>query len=106
MASAASAADLSGVVPTCPGWTVTRLVRHTGIVHRWATQIVATRAAARIEQRDLDVGLPDSEAGYPSMARGRGGTARRRATRGGARYPSLGVGPGAVVRLVGAANAA
>ena len=66
MASAASAADLSGAVPTCPGWTVTRLVRHTGIVHRWATQIVATRAAARIEQRDLDVGLPDSEAGYPS----------------------------------------
>ena len=66
MASAASAADLSAAVPTCPGWTVTRLVRHTGIVHRWATQIVATRAAARIEQRSLDVGLPDSAAGYPS----------------------------------------
>ena len=45
MASVASAADLSAAVPTCPGWTVTRLVRHTGIVHRWATQIVATRAA-------------------------------------------------------------
>jgi uncharacterized protein (TIGR03083 family) len=66
MASVASGAGLSAVVPTCPGWTVARLVKHTGIIHRWATEIVATRAAARIEQRDLDVGLPDSEAGYPS----------------------------------------
>lgn len=66
MASVASGAGLSAVVPTCPGWTVARLVKHTGIIHRWATEIVATRAAARIEQRDLDVRLPDSEAGYPS----------------------------------------
>ena len=51
MASVASGAGLSAAVPTCPGWTVARLVRHTGIIHRWATEIVATRAAARIEQR-------------------------------------------------------
>jgi uncharacterized protein (TIGR03083 family) len=66
MASVASGAGLSAVVPTCPGWTVARLVKHTGIIHRWATEIVSTRAAARIEQRALDVGLPDSEADYPS----------------------------------------
>jgi len=66
MAAAASEAGVSAVVPTCPGWTVARLARHTGIVHRWATEIVATRAGARIEQRSLDVGLPASDAGYPA----------------------------------------
>ena len=106
MASVASGAGLSAVVPTCPGWTVARLVKHTGIIHRWATEIVATRAAARIEQRDLDVGLPDSEAGYPSWLAAGAAPLGRRATRGGAGYPGLGVGSGAVVRLVGAADAA
>jgi len=66
MALAASEAGASAVVPTCPGWTVARLVKHTGIIHRWVTEIVATRADARIDQRSLDVGLPDSDAGYPA----------------------------------------
>ena len=45
MASVASGGRTVGaVVPTCPGWTVADLAKHTGIIHRWATEIVATRA--------------------------------------------------------------
>lgn len=33
----AAVTDLEAPVPTCPGWTVRDLVRHTGKVHRWAT---------------------------------------------------------------------
>lgn len=33
------------VIPHCPGWDVTGLVRHLGGVHRWATAIVRTGAA-------------------------------------------------------------
>ena len=65
MAAVAAGMDPGAPVATCPGWTVARLVKHTGIVHRWAESIVATRASARIEQRDLEVGLPAAEASYP-----------------------------------------
>ena len=64
MASAVSGADLSGTVPTCPGWTMGRLVAHIGVVHRWATQIVATRATAPVDRRDLDTGFPDEDSGW------------------------------------------
>ena len=40
--------DISAPVVTCPEWTITDLTRHTGLVHRWVTKIVATRADARI----------------------------------------------------------
>jgi uncharacterized protein (TIGR03083 family) len=33
---AAGAAGLGAAVPTCPGWDVTQLVIHQGMVHRWA----------------------------------------------------------------------
>jgi uncharacterized protein (TIGR03083 family) len=42
------APDITAAVPTCPGWTVAELAQHTGMIHRWATTIVATRAAGRI----------------------------------------------------------
>lgn len=64
MASAVSAADLSVPVPTCPGWTIGRLIAHTGVVHRWATEIVATRATAPIDHRALDAGFPAEGAGW------------------------------------------
>jgi uncharacterized protein (TIGR03083 family) len=65
MAAAAAGASPASAVPTCPGWTIAKLVKHTGIVHRWATQIVSTRASDRVDQRDLDAGLPASDAAYP-----------------------------------------
>jgi uncharacterized protein (TIGR03083 family) len=47
-AAVADAPDLAADVPSCPGWTVEDLARHTGTVHRWVTKIVQTRATARI----------------------------------------------------------
>jgi uncharacterized protein (TIGR03083 family) len=52
-------------VPACPGWDLAKLVKHTGIVHRWATTIVASRATEPLAQSALDVGLPADRAQYP-----------------------------------------
>ena len=37
-------ADLRASVPPCPGWSLGNLVRHIGGGHRWAEEIVRTRA--------------------------------------------------------------
>lgn len=39
--------------PSCPDWTVRRLVEHTGIAHRWVTEIVGRRATERVKRREL-----------------------------------------------------
>lgn len=60
LALAAEEAGTGAEVPTCPGWTVGDLVRHTGAVHRWATAFVSERITA---PRRLDVGTePDGDA--------------------------------------------
>ncbi|AYN42679.1 maleylpyruvate isomerase family mycothiol-dependent enzyme [Streptomyces dangxiongensis] len=41
LAAAAGAAGTDAKVPTCPEWQVRDLLRHTGVVHRWAAGIVA-----------------------------------------------------------------
>ena len=49
-------ADLTVRVPTCPDWNVSQLLRHVDGGHRWAAEIVATRAAQPppdVELRDL-----------------------------------------------------
>ncbi|MEW2632898.1 maleylpyruvate isomerase family mycothiol-dependent enzyme [Streptomyces sp. NPDC048389] len=40
LASAAQEAGPAAAVPTCPAWQVRHLLRHTGMVHRWATAFV------------------------------------------------------------------
>ncbi|MDQ1012372.1 uncharacterized protein (TIGR03083 family) [Streptomyces sp. V4I23] len=40
LAAAADAAGPGALVPTCPGWRMRDLLRHTGTVHRWATSFV------------------------------------------------------------------
>ncbi|HEV3380571.1 MAG TPA: maleylpyruvate isomerase family mycothiol-dependent enzyme [Trebonia sp.] len=60
----ADGADPALPVPSCPGWVMAKLVKHTGIVHRWATEIVATRSSDRIDMRALDAGLPAKESDY------------------------------------------
>ena len=42
LATAAVTAGPWADVPSCPGWSVRDLVRHTGGVHRWASGVVAT----------------------------------------------------------------
>ncbi|MGW7277160.1 maleylpyruvate isomerase family mycothiol-dependent enzyme [Streptomyces sp. NPDC054844] len=54
LASAAEAAGVDAKVPTCPGWQVRDLLRHTGMVHRWAAEIVAEGHAGPVP----DGGLP------------------------------------------------
>lgn len=49
-------ADVTVPVPTCPGWNVSQLARHVDGGHRWARDIVATRASeppSDIALRDL-----------------------------------------------------
>ncbi|MFC4504496.1 MULTISPECIES: maleylpyruvate isomerase family mycothiol-dependent enzyme [Streptomyces] len=41
LADAAADAGVDADVPTCPQWKVRDLLRHTGMVHRWATSFVA-----------------------------------------------------------------
>lgn len=55
LASAAEAAGVGAEVPTCPGWRVRDLLRHTGMVHRWAAGFVAEGYTAH----HPDGGLPD-----------------------------------------------
>jgi uncharacterized protein (TIGR03083 family) len=50
----ADAPDIAADVPTCPGWTMADLARHTGTIHRWVTEIVTTRAARRIGHPEAD----------------------------------------------------
>ncbi|MFF7167418.1 maleylpyruvate isomerase family mycothiol-dependent enzyme [Streptomyces sp. NPDC008086] len=41
-------ADMTASVLSCPGWNLGRLLRHVGGDHRWAEEIVRTRAAGPI----------------------------------------------------------
>ena len=43
LASAAEEAGPGSEVPTCPDWQVRDLLRHTGMVHRWASSFVAEK---------------------------------------------------------------
>jgi uncharacterized protein (TIGR03083 family) len=55
--------DLDRPVPTCPGWTFRQLATHVGRGHRWAAQIVATRATTPIPVREVADGkLPPDPA--------------------------------------------
>jgi uncharacterized protein (TIGR03083 family) len=50
--------DPSTPVPACPGWTITKLVKHTGTAQRWACAIVEARATEPVSPKSLDLGLP------------------------------------------------
>ncbi|WEB42858.1 maleylpyruvate isomerase family mycothiol-dependent enzyme [Streptomyces yunnanensis] len=55
-------ADLSATVPTCPDWTLADLARHVGGAHRWAGELVATRATAVIDPTTIPgAGGPDDD---------------------------------------------
>ena len=51
--AAAARTGLDAPVPTCPEWSVADLVRHTGSVHQWVTEIVRTRASEYIDRKTL-----------------------------------------------------
>ncbi|MGW1493281.1 maleylpyruvate isomerase family mycothiol-dependent enzyme [Streptomyces sp. NPDC002402] len=57
LAAAAVEAGPDAMVPTCPGWQVRDLLRHVGMVHRWATAFITeghTEYHPAEERSDLD----------------------------------------------------
>jgi uncharacterized protein (TIGR03083 family) len=65
LATAAAQAGLRAAVPSCPGWQVRDLLRHTSHVHRWATRFVteglAEAAPEPSEAEILAAGPPDAD---------------------------------------------
>jgi uncharacterized protein (TIGR03083 family) len=58
-ADAITGLDPHAPVPTCPEWRVRDLVGHIGQAHRWAAELVRTRAAAPVpDPRDAEPGDP------------------------------------------------
>ncbi len=55
----AERAGLEADVPTCPGWTVRRLVAHQGMVHRWATAVLRAETADADELERAGLASPD-----------------------------------------------
>ncbi len=51
-------ADGSAPVPTCPGWSLTQLLRHVGRGDRWAAQIVRDRLDDYLDPRAVEGGKP------------------------------------------------
>ncbi|MFE5867075.1 maleylpyruvate isomerase family mycothiol-dependent enzyme [Streptomyces roseifaciens] len=58
-------ADPAAPVPSCPGWTLTDLTRHTGSVHRWFTVLLSRRIQQPPTSREVDLHLPEQPDGYP-----------------------------------------
>ncbi|MBC2900214.1 maleylpyruvate isomerase family mycothiol-dependent enzyme [Streptomyces cupreus] len=52
LAEAAERAGTDAKVPTCPEWQVRDLLRHTGMVHRWAAAFVAEGHTASVPAAD------------------------------------------------------
>lgn len=46
-------ADLTATVPSCPDWTLGELARHVGGAHRWAAELVRTRARDDIPEETV-----------------------------------------------------
>jgi uncharacterized protein (TIGR03083 family) len=51
-----SAGDLSATVPTCPDWSLERLVRHMGGALRWVDTLVRTRAQEMVPHDRVPLG--------------------------------------------------
>lgn len=54
-------ADPSTVVPTCPGWSFTQLLRHVGRGNRWAAQIIAEQRSEPLDPREVPEGKPPED---------------------------------------------
>lgn len=62
LTAAAVRSDPDTPVPTCPGWTMRDLVRHTGAVHRWATAHVVERLLHPVDGLDPVVPVQPDDA--------------------------------------------
>lgn len=57
-------ADPAAPVRSCPGWTLAKLVKHTGTAQAWARTIAERRSTDAVDTRGIDLGLPADEAAY------------------------------------------
>lgn len=70
LVAAAETAGPEATVPSCPGWTVRDLVRHTGGFHRWAHTHVAERRTTELpeaEERGVMDTWPADPANFPAL---------------------------------------
>lgn len=58
--------EMAAMVPACPEWDLGKLVRHTGMVHRWAAQILRTRATEPVPFKEVPMGLPPDRSDLPA----------------------------------------
>jgi len=58
---AAASGNPQADVPSCPGWTVNKLVGHMGRIHTWAAQVVRSRTQEAISPRLFPEGPEDPE---------------------------------------------
>ncbi|MGI8796523.1 MAG: maleylpyruvate isomerase family mycothiol-dependent enzyme [Acidimicrobiia bacterium] len=72
MAETVRSADLSMRVPTCPDWSVADLIEHTGIVQRWAAEMVRQLSPERLDRARMDVPVPEPVARPDWLAEGAG----------------------------------
>ncbi|MER5845625.1 maleylpyruvate isomerase family mycothiol-dependent enzyme [Streptomyces sp. NPDC002012] len=54
-------ADLNATVPTCPDWTLRDLAVHVGRAHRWAGEIVRTRATEAVPHERVPDSTPEGD---------------------------------------------
>jgi uncharacterized protein (TIGR03083 family) len=54
-------ADPDTPIPTCPGWTLTQLLRHVGRGDRWSAQIIRDRADGPIDPGSVAGGKPPAD---------------------------------------------
>lgn len=54
-------ADPATPVPTCPGWSITQLLRHVGRGDRWAATIVRERVREYLDPRTVPGGKPPDD---------------------------------------------
>lgn len=57
-------ADLTTPVPSCPGWTLADLVKHTGSVQRWFSSLLHARVQEPPRKREVNLRLPDRHEEY------------------------------------------
>jgi uncharacterized protein (TIGR03083 family) len=70
MADAVRGSDLATRVPTCPDWSLADLAEHTGIIHRWAAEMVRQLSPERLDRERMDVPVPAPEARADWLAAG------------------------------------
>ncbi|THA78070.1 maleylpyruvate isomerase family mycothiol-dependent enzyme [Streptomyces sp. A0642] len=59
--AAVGAGDLDAAVPTCPEWTLRDLAIHVGRAHRWAGEIVRTRATEELPDEQVPAFAPEGD---------------------------------------------